>query len=453
MSSTPTPRQLHLNAFLRNIGQHEAAWRLPVTDLSGLTDIDHYINLALIAERGNLDAVFFADHPVFRAASVNRPWDALDPTTLQAALATATSRVGLVATASTTYNDPYNLARRFATLDWVSKGRAAWNVVTTAATEAAANFSFNFHPEHQDRYRRAEEFLEVALGLWDSWEPDAILGDKGSGTFLDPAKVHAINHEGEFFNVAGPLDVPRTPQGRPVIFQAGSSEPGKDLAARYADAIFTAQPTLAEGLDFYNDIKARVARAGRNPEQVLILPGLAPIVAATEKEALALKEDLEEAMITEYGLANLQRILGITIAPDQLDELVPLPEAPPAGQGLSHRSRYALIVKMVNDDRLTARQLLRRLSGGRGHRMIAGDPEQVADSIIEWFQAGAADGFNLIPPALPTSLEAFVDLVVPVLQERGVFRAEYEGNTLREHLGLPQPEVGEWWPAKTSQAS
>jgi alkanesulfonate monooxygenase SsuD/methylene tetrahydromethanopterin reductase-like flavin-dependent oxidoreductase (luciferase family) len=282
------PRQLHLNAFLRNIGQHEAAWRLPETRLSGITDIGDYIELAQIAERGKLDAVFFADHPVLKQRTQDRPFDALDPFTLIAALATATSRIGFVATASTTYNDPYGLARRFATLDHVSRGRAAWNAVTTANAAAAANFGLDAHPDPAARYARADEFIEVALKLWDSWEDDAVVGDKERGVFVDPDKIHAINHAGAHFRVAGPLEVPRSPQGRPVIFQAGSSEPGKDLAAKYADAIFTAQPNLADAQDFYRDIKSRVRAFGRNPDEVLILPGLSAFIGGTEAEAAGL---------------------------------------------------------------------------------------------------------------------------------------------------------------------
>jgi FMN-dependent oxidoreductase (nitrilotriacetate monooxygenase family) len=431
-------RQLHLNAFLRNIGQHEAAWRLPETDLSRITDIAHYVELARIAELGRLDAVFFADHPVLKGKTEFRPWDALDPLTLVTALATATERVGLVATASTTYNDPYGLARRYATLDHVSNGRAGWNVVTTANEAAAANFGQDAHPDPAARYERADEFLSVAFGLWDSWDDDAIVGDKDGGVFVDGERIHRLDHEGAHFRVAGPLEVPRSPQGRPVIFQAGSSEPGRELAAKYAEAIFTAQPTLEEGLAFYRDLKARVGRHGRDPDSVVILPGLAPIVGGTEAEALALKDQLERLTIPEYGIEQLTRMVGIDLGDADLD--APMPVRLRGADSTHMRSRFELVQRIVDrTPDITLRQLLVRLSGGRGHRVVAGAPEQIADAIEEWFRAGAADGFNVIPPALPSSLRAFVDGVVPELQRRGLFRTEYEGTTLREHLGLARP--------------
>ena len=432
------PRQLHLNAFLRNIGQHEAAWRLPDTRISGITDIDHYIDLARIAERGKLDAIFFADHPVLKGKTEFRPFDALDPFTLVTALSGATSQIGLVATASTTYNDPYSLARRFATLDHVSKGRAGWNIVTTANADAAANFGYPNHPDPDHRYRRADEFLQVALRLWDSWEDDAIVGDKDAPRFVDPDKIHRIDHVGEHFSVTGPLEVPRSPQGHPVLFQAGSSEPGKEFATRYAEAIFTAQPTIAEGREFYSDVKTRIRKHGRNPDEVHILPGLSAVIGGTEAEAHALKRQLEDLTVPDYGLEQLSSIVGFAVTKDDLDRQLRFPENEDANTHFI-KSRYALIKRLVQTENLTVRELLLRLSSGRGHRLIAGTPEQVADDIEEWFTTGAADGFNLIPPALPSSLTAFVDQVVPELQRRGLFRDEYTGATLRHHLGLSRP--------------
>jgi FMN-dependent oxidoreductase (nitrilotriacetate monooxygenase family) len=431
-------RQLHLNAFLRNIGQHEAAWRLPETRISGITDIDHYVELARIAERGKLDAIFFADHPVLKGKTEFRPFDALDPFTLVTALSGATHQIGLVATASTTYNDPYSLARRFATLDHVSKGRAGWNIVTTANADAAANFGYPNHPDPDHRYRRADEFLQVALGLWDSWEDDAIVGDKDTPRFVDPDKIHRIDHVGEYFSVTGPLEVPRSPQGHPVLFQAGSSEPGKEFATRYAEAIFTAQPTIAEGREFYADVKTRIRKHGRNPDDVHILPGLSAVIGGTEVEAHTLKRQLEDLTVPDYGLEQLSSIVGFAVTKDDLDRQLRFPENEDANTHFI-KSRYALIKRLVLTEGLTVRELLLRLSSGRGHRLIAGTPEQVAGDIEEWFTTGAADGFNLIPPALPSSLTAFVDHVVPELQRRGLFRDEYTGATLRHHLGLPRP--------------
>jgi FMN-dependent oxidoreductase (nitrilotriacetate monooxygenase family) len=430
-------RQIHLNAFLRNVGQHEAAWRLPETDVKAVTDIDHYRNLAQIAERGKLDAIFFADHPVLKDRAQDRPWDSLDPFTLIAALSGVTSRIGLVATASTTYNDPYGIARRFATLDHVSKGRAAWNVVTTANAEAAANFGFDHHPDPDERYQRAAEFLDVTNSLWDSWNDDAIKGDKAGGIFVDPDGIHRIDHAGTYFKVAGPLEIPRSPQGRPVLFQAGSSEPGKELAARYAEAIFTAQPIIEDAQAFYADVKGKVSSYGRDPDKVLILPGLSFFIGGTEEEAQALRDTFEDLTLPTYGLAQLARVTGIDFSGHDLDSVVTVP-ARRELEG-NQKSRHDLVHRLTTTETLTLRQLLRRLSAGRGHRIATGTPEQIADTIVEWFQNGAADGFNLIPPALPSSLTTFVDQVVPILQARGLFRTEYEGTTLRDHLGLDRP--------------
>ena len=431
------PRQIHLNAFLRNVGQHEAAWRRPETNLAGLTDIDHYVELARVAERGLLDAIFFADHPVLKDRTEDRPFDTLDPLTLLAALSASTTHIGLVATASTTYNEPYNVARRYATLDHVSKGRAAWNIVTTANADAAANFGYPHHPEALERYDRAAEFIEVVQKLWDSWEDDAIVGDKLRGQLVEPGRIHAIEHRGRHFSVRGPLEVPRGPQGRPVLFQAGSSEPGKELAARYADAVFTAQPDFDNARAFYQDVKSRVKAHGRDPESVLILPGLSFFIGDTESQALALQEEFESLTLPTYGLAQLNRITGHEYRLQDLDKIFTLPDALP--DTVTMKSRVDLIRHIAETETLTLAQLLRRLSAGRGHRVIAGTAEQVADSIETWFLQGAADGFNLIAPALPSSLEAFVDRVIPILQARGLFRTAYQGRTLRENLGLARP--------------
>lgn len=431
------PRQIHLNAFLRNIGQHEAAWRRPETNLAGLTDIDHYVELARVAERGLLDAIFFADHPVLKDRTEDRPFDTLDPLTLLAALSASTTHIGLVATASTTYNEPYNVARRYATLDHVSKGRAAWNVVTTANADAAANFGHAAHPEAVTRYERAAEFIDVVQKLWDSWEDDAIVGDKPGGRLVDPDRIHAIEHRDKHFSVRGPLEVPRSPQGHPVLFQAGSSEPGKDLAARFADAVFTAQPDFDNARAFYRDVKSRAKAHGRDPDSVLILPGLSFFIGDTESQALALQEEFESLTLPTYGLAQLNRITGQDYRLEDLDRIFELPESLP--DSIAMKSRVDLIRHIADTETLTLAQLLRRLSAGRGHRVIAGTAEQVADSIETWFVQGAADGFNLIAPALPSSLEMFVDRVIPILQARGLFRTEYQGRTLRENLGLARP--------------
>jgi FMN-dependent oxidoreductase (nitrilotriacetate monooxygenase family) len=434
----PGPRQLRLNAFLMSTGHHEASWRLPESDARSNTDVRHFVELARTAERGLMDSVFFADSPALFGEVGRRPAGALEPTVLLTAMAMATTRIGLIATASTSYNDPFNLARRFATLDHVSGGRAGWNIVTTATLEAARNFGLDELPAHADRYRRADEFVDVAVKLWDSWEDDAVLADKESGVWGDAELVHPIQHTGTHFRVAGPLNLPRSPQGRPVLVQAGSSEDGRDFAARHAEAIFTAQQTLADAQAFYADIKARATAFGRDPEQLLVLPGIVPAIGSTEAEARALEEELDRLIQPDYARRQLARTLRV--APERLALDEQLPDDLPAEDDIEGaKSRYTLIVTLARRERLTVRELIGRLGGGRGHRTFSGTPEQVADAIEEWFTSGAADGFNVMPPALPSGLEAFVDHVVPILQARGLFRTAYDGTTLREHYGLDRP--------------
>jgi FMN-dependent oxidoreductase (nitrilotriacetate monooxygenase family) len=435
---THSARQLHLNAFLMNVGHHESAWRLPETALDANTSIAHYRELAAIAERGTFDSIFLADGPALLGDPRHRPVGGLEPTVLLAALATSTERIGLIATASTTYNEPYNLARRFASLDHISGGRAGWNIVTTAGDQAAQNFNRDGQPLHADRYARAAEFVDVSLKLWDSWEDDVAIGDKASGVFADADRIHPIEHEGEFFRVRGPLDSPRSPQGHPLLVQAGSSEDGKDFAARYAEAVFTAHQTVAEGRAFYRDLKARTRAAGRDPDTVKILPGIVPVLGGTEAEARELERRLEELIVPAYGLRQLSQMTGIDLSGVPLDG--PLPELPGEDTVEGAKSRFSLVVGLARRERLTVRQLLGRLGGGRGHRTFTGTPEQLADALEDGFTTGAADGFNIMPPALPSGLTAFVDHVIPELRRRGLFRTEYTGSTLREHYGLPRPE-------------
>lgn len=434
---TGTDRRLHLNAFLMTAGHHEAAWRLPAADPRAGTDIDQLIALARTAERGLLDAVFFADSPVLAEDVGRRPAGGLDPLTALAALAVATEHIGLIATASTTYNAPYDLARRLATLDHISHGRVGWNIVTTSAASAAANFGGD-HPPHAERYARAEEFLDVVRALWEGWDEDAILADKEAAVWADARRIRPAAHEGRFFRVAGPLDVPRSPQVHPLLVQAGSSEAGKDLGARTAEAIFTAHQRLEDAVDFAADIRARAAAFGRDPASVRILPGIVPIVGRTEAEARSQESELEALVHPRYALAQLTRTLRLPEGSLGLDDRLPedLP-APEEIQGA--RSRYALIVDLARREDLTVRELIGRLAGGRGHRTVAGTPAQIADALETWFLAGAADGFNIMPAALPGGLEAFVDQVVPILQERGLFRTAYEEDTLRARYGQPLP--------------
>jgi FMN-dependent oxidoreductase (nitrilotriacetate monooxygenase family) len=434
-----TARQLHLNAFLMTTGHHEASWRLPESDPFAHVSLDHYVHLARIAERGTFDSLFLADGPQLWSSLAQRPAGALEPLTLLTALATATEHIGLIATASTSYNSPYNLARKFASLDIISGGRAGWNIVTTAGAEAARNFGLDAEPAHAERYARAAEFLDVALKLWDSWEDDAIVGDKAAGVWGDDAKIHPPRHRGTYFSVEGALNVPRTPQGYPLLVQAGSSEDGKEFASRYAEAVFTAQQTIEDARAFYADLKARTSRAGRDPEHIKVLPGIVPVIGATEAEALAREQELEDHIVHRHGVANLERLLQLPVGTLELDRQLPA-DLPPESAVEGAKSRYTLVVELARRDRLTVRQLIGRLGGGRGHLTFAGTPEQVADAIETWFTQGAADGFNIMPAVLPSGLDAFVDHVVPILRSRGLLRTEYgPRRTLRKRYGLPRP--------------
>nr|WP_273482885.1 LLM class flavin-dependent oxidoreductase [Kribbella italica] len=423
---------------MMSTGHHEASWRLPESNPVANTDIEHYRELARTAERGKFDSIFFADSPVLFSDVGRRPAGSLEPTVLLTAIAAATSRIGLIATASTTYNDPYNLARRFASVDHVSAGRAGWNVVTTAGPDAAKNFNLADQPAHAERYDRAAEFLEVAFKLWDSWQDDATLADKESGVWGDNDKVQPIEHVGRHFQVRGPLNLPRSPQGYPLIVQAGSSEDGKGLAARYAEAVFTAQQTLEDAQAFYADLKSRAAALGRDPDTLKILPGIVPVIGSTESEAAALERELDELIKPEYARQQLARTLRVE--PEDLPFDQPLPaDLPDEDEIQGAKSRYTLIVTLARRENLTVRQLIGRLGGGRGHRTFTGTPDQVADAIQSWFEADAADGFNIMPPVLPSGLVTFTDQVVPILQQRGLFRTEYTGTTLRDHYGLTRP--------------
>jgi len=442
----PKPAEhMVLNAFLMSTGHHESSWRLPESDPFAETDVEHYIKLAEIAERGKMDSVFFADSPGLwgTANSVaRRPPQTLEPTLLLSAMAVATSRIGLIATATTTYDEPFNTARRFASLDKISHGRAGWNVVTTASTEASANFSYAEPPTHAARYERAGEYLDVVLGLWDGWEADATLGDKAAGIHTDPEKVHRLDHVGEHFRVSGPLNVGRSEQGHPVIVQAGSSVPGVALAAAYAEAVFTAQRTLELGQSFYGQLKQATAAAGRNPAHIKILPGIVPVIGSTEAEAKANERRLDELMVIDHPLQQLAADIGIPA--DQIDLDAPLPtDIRPVEEIQGNRARYELVMEFARKENLTVRELLWKLGGGRGHRTFTGTPEQVADDLQLWFENGAADGFNIMAPSMPGGLALFVDHVIPILRQRGLFREEYAGATLREHYGLPVPVSGD----------
>jgi FMN-dependent oxidoreductase (nitrilotriacetate monooxygenase family) len=436
-------RQMHLNLFINSRGHHEASWRHPDASTLALTDIRYYQELAQTAEAGLFDSIFLADQlagrdDVERAA---RTW--LEPITALGALAVTTSRIGLIATTSTTYTEPYNLARQFASLDHISGGRIGWNIVTSWSAPAARNYGDDSQVSHADRYARAEDFLEVVKGLWDSWADDVILDDRESGRYAQPDRIRSIDHEGPYYNVAGPLNVPRGPQGRPVLVQAGSSDTGRRFAARHAEAVFTAHMEKATAQAFYTDLKALTDKEGRAADQIHILPGLSPVIAATETDAQRLAQELNDLADPEIGRKRLSgRFGGHDFSHLPLDTPLTPADFPDPATVEAARSRTELIVGLVERENLTLRQLLSKMAGARGHFTFAGTPEQVADLIEDWFTDGAADGFNLMPPLLPTMLTAFIDEVVPLLQKRGLFRTAYEGETLRSHYGLTRPTDG-----------
>lgn len=428
-------RRLHLNVNLLHSGVYASAWRLPESDPRAFASIAHYVRVAQIAERGKFDAIFLADTPAITDRIDFRPFFSLEPTIILASVAAATTHIGLIATISTSYNEPFNIARRFASLDHASGGRTGWNAVTTADAASSRNFGLANAIEHGARYERAREFTDVVHALWDSWEDDAFIGDKASGRFIDVDKVHPISHRGQFYAVEGPLNVPRPPQGRPVTVQAGGSNDGRDFAAGYAEAVFTVAQTIEDGLSYARDLRTRATKYGRAGESIVILPGLATVIADTEAEAKRRQDELWELVPLNYSLSRLAGTLQVPVDSLKLDE--PLPELPlPVN---ANHTMFKATVELARRGNLTVRQLLRELGSGVGHRIIVGTPEQIADDIETWFNAGAADGFNLMPDVLPGGLEIFVDQVVPILQRRGLFRTDYEGTTLREHFGLPRP--------------
>ncbi|HWB48839.1 MAG TPA: LLM class flavin-dependent oxidoreductase [Stellaceae bacterium] len=436
-------RQLHLNLFFHSRGHHEASWRHPDTSPLPLTDIRYYQDLAQRAEAAKFDSIFLADQLALGgdAAQAARTW--LEPLTVLAAVAVATQRIGLIATCSTTYTEPFNLARQFASIDHISNGRAAWNIVTSWLAAAAANFGGDGQVSHADRYARGEEFMTVVKALWDSWAEDAVVDDRISGLYAKGDRIRPINHRGDFYRVEGPLNMPRCPQGRPVLVQAGSSDTGRRFAARHAEAVFTAHMAKATAQEFYADLKRLAAEEGRDPSQVLILPGLSPMIAGTEAEAQRLVRETNDLADPEVGRKRLSnRFGGHDFSHLPLDRPLSPEDFPDPGTVQAARSRTEVIINLVRRDNLTLRQLLGYLAGARGHYVTAGTPEQIADLIEDWFTDGAADGFNVMPPLLPLQLDAFSREVIPLLQRRGLFRTEYEGTMLRQHYGLDWPKSG-----------
>lgn len=434
-------KRMHLNLFLTSMGHHEAAWRDPSSEIGRIHDIDYYREIVQKAEAAKLDSIFLADRYSVSKQGVKfgeLGGGGLEPLTLLSALAAVTEKIGLIATVSTSFNEPYNVARKFSSLDHISKGRAGWNVITSGTDEEAVNFNFDRIPPHAERYRRAKEFMDVAIKLWGSWEEGALLKDKDSGIYTDYEKVHEIHHRGNYFSVKGPLNSSRSPQGQPVIVQAGSSKTGIDFAAQYAEAVFTAQQSLTEAKGFYQAIKAKALEYARSQNEIIILPGICPIIGRTEAEAKEKEAKLHELTNPEYSLIQLSNRIGIDLTGYPLDG--PLPRLPDISDIQGHKSRTQLIVSLAEKEKLTIRELLLRLAGGRGHFTIAGTAEQIADELELWFENGAADGFNIMPQLMSEGFDDFIQFVVPELQRRSLFRTEYESHTLRGNLGLSFPE-------------
>lgn len=440
MPSTRQDRTLKLGAFLHVTGHHVAAWRHPTSEPGGIVSLQHHVELARIAERGLFDLIFLADnaavsqsggislHHLSKAAH-------FEPLTLLSALAAVTSHIGLVATATTTFNEPYNLARKFASLDHLSGGRAGWNLVTSSNEDEAYNFGLEDHLPPDVRYRRGREFAEVVRGLWDSFEDDAFLQNQQTGVFFDPEKLHPLDHQGPYFKVRGPLNVPRSPQGQPVLVQAGSSEAGKELAAETAEVVFTAHQSLASAVAFYRDLKRRLPRFDREPSELLVMPGIFPVVGATQQEADDKFGELQDLILPAVGVSLLSKMIGFDLSFYPVDG--PVPDLP---HHLRGSSRPELLLTKARQESLSIRQLYQAIAGARGHYQVVGTPERIADEIEAWFTGGGADGFNIMSPTLPGGLVDFVTLVIPVLQRRGLFRTRYEGSRLRDNLGLAIPQ-------------
>ncbi len=432
-------RQMRLGAFMRPMGIHTAWWRYPGAYPDANFNLQHQIRFIRKLEEGRFDAWFMADH----LAVLNMPMAALkrsatvtsfDPLTLLPALAMVTRHIGLIATASTTFEPPYLIARRFASLDHISGGRAGWNLVTTSNPDAALNFGLTEHMEHGERYRRAREFFDVVTGLWDSWAEDAFIRDVENGIYFDPERLHVLDHKGEFLSVRGPLNIARPVQGWPVIVQAGASDAGRQLAAETAEVVFASGGRLADAQSYYADVKGRAASCGRDPDHIKILPGCLVVVGETDAEAREKRELLDSLVHPDSGIASLSIALGHDASNFDLD--APLPDIPESNASKSGRQR---VIDRARRENLTVRQLA-RIAGSYGGLAMVGTAQSIADQMEEWFFGGACDGFNIMFPTVPAGLDEFVDRVVPELQRRGLFRREYEGATLRENLGLPRPE-------------
>jgi len=431
---------MKLGLFIQGGGHHVAAWRHPTVPYDASQSFAHHVEIAKLGEAGRFDMIFFADSLVSfgpddievwkRGCAVSR----VEPLTMLSALSALTQNIGLIATFSTSFIEPYYVARLFASLDKISGGRAGWNLVTSAAPSEPHSFSRTAHAPASDRYARASEFADVVVGLWNTWEDDAFIEDKVSGLYFDHTKMHYLNHQGTHFSVRGPLNVRRSPQGHPIIVQAGQSEAGRDLAARTAEVIFGVQQQIKPARDFRDDIFARAARHGRDPSTIKIMPGVMPFVGVTRSEAKEKFEEMQSRIHPELGIRTLSELIGVDLHGYDLES--PIPDAQvAAAQG----GRQQVVLEMAKREQLSIREVYQRVAGARGHRIIHGTAADIADDLESWFTTGAADGFNIMPPMFPQGLKDFVDLVVPELQRRGLFRREYEGTTLRENLSLPFP--------------
>ncbi|MGY4167644.1 LLM class flavin-dependent oxidoreductase [Bradyrhizobium sp. USDA 4529] len=432
---------LKLGLYLARAGYHEGAWRDSNVPANAGVDIDHYIQLAALAEKAAFHFVFLADtqgvtdsQPAIARVSRN---DGFEPITLLSALSMRTQHIGLVATATTTYYQPYHLARLFASLDHLSRGRAAWNVVTSASNSEAQNFGEDELPDHDGRYARAREFVEVVKGLWDTWQDDAFIRDKRSGIYADTSKMHLLNHRGRHFSVKGPLNIARPPQGHPVLVQAGASEVGISFGAEMAEVVFTAEPCLDNGKRFWATLKEKARALGRSDDQVVIMPGIVPVVARSRQEASEKLEQLQSNTHIDVMLSAADLWLGSVTDLRSADLEALVPDSLPQTNAI--RSRQKLLIDLAVRHKFSWRQLIRAVSDSRGHLMVVGTPEEIADAMIDRFDHHAADGFNILPATVPGGLNDFVELVLPELRRRGKFRSAYSGRTLRENLGLKRP--------------
>lgn len=442
MASGRAAEQLKLASFFHPTGHHVASWLHPGAQIDAGSNFRHYVELAQTSERAKFDFIFLADSAAVRHGNPKalRRWPQymayFEPVTLLSALAAVTEHIGLISTATTSYNEPYHVARKYASLDHISNGRAGWNVVTSGNQSESWNFGRETHYEHDDRYDRAREFLQVTKGLWDSWDDDAFVRDRKSAIYFDPDKLHVLGHKGKHFSVRGPLNIARPPQGYPVIVQAGASNVGREFAAEVAEVIFTTAETIEKAKAFHDDVKGRMAKYGRAPEHLKIMPGLNPIVGRTEAEAEEKYQHLQSLIHPEVGLELISAALGgFDLSSYPLDG--PLPDVPEHNGSKAH---YKQVMDMSRVEGLTIRQIYMRYAGARGNRTVRGTAQQIADQMEEWFRKECVDGFLIQPPYLPDGLNEFVATVIPELQRRGLFRREYQGRTLRENLGLPRPQ-------------